>query len=162
MDKQSTYRYLDDHGIEYEAIEHPAIYTMEEASKLCLPHSDEVAKNLFVTDDKKTRYYLLTMHSRNRVNLKAIRASIGSRRLELASEDDLEKILHVTRGTVGPLALLDEDAGEVQLLLDQSFGASNIIGVHPNENTATIFMNVGDLVDLLENKGINISRLSFE
>lgn len=48
MDKKGLYDLLDQYQMTYEACEHPAVYTIEEMDALNLPHSERVAKNLFL------------------------------------------------------------------------------------------------------------------
>ena len=43
---------------------------MEEAHTIKLPYPNASAKNLFIRDDKKQNYYLLTVKGDNKVNLK--------------------------------------------------------------------------------------------
>lgn len=52
MNQAEVCRYLDERGISYEKMEHRAVYNMEEADALRLPHPEWDAKNLFVRDDK--------------------------------------------------------------------------------------------------------------
>lgn len=68
--KQKIYDFLNFHGIVYEATEHGAVYNMEEMDALELPHKEALAKNLFVRDDKKQVYYLITVKGERRVDLK--------------------------------------------------------------------------------------------
>ena len=72
MDKQGVYRFLQERGIEYECVEHPAAYNMEEMSHIALPYPEADAKNLFVRDEKKRDYYLITVKGSKRVDLKAL------------------------------------------------------------------------------------------
>ena len=81
LGKKDIYRLLDERGIAYEAVEHPAVYTVEEADALQLPHPETGTKNLFLRDDKHRAYFLLTCREDVRVDLKALQAQIGSRRL---------------------------------------------------------------------------------
>ena len=46
---------MESMNIRYDIIEHPAVYTIDEADKLNIDSNNEVVKNLFVRDDKKTR-----------------------------------------------------------------------------------------------------------
>ena len=69
MNKQEVYQFLKDNNIQYEVTEHPAVYNMEEMDNLHLPYPYS-AKNLFVRDDKKANYYLITVKEEKRVNLK--------------------------------------------------------------------------------------------
>ena len=63
MDKQEVYEYLDSRDVEYELSEHKAVYNMAELAAVELPYPDDDAKNLFVRDDKKRNYYLITVRS---------------------------------------------------------------------------------------------------
>ena len=60
MKKQDVYDYLKTRNIWYEIDEHKPIYNMKESSELDLLYPSDVAKNLFVRDDKKNNYYLIT------------------------------------------------------------------------------------------------------
>ncbi len=44
MNKQETYEYLTAHGVDYQVIEHPAVFNMEEVEKLKLPHPEADAQ----------------------------------------------------------------------------------------------------------------------
>ena len=66
--KQEVYALLNERGIEYEAIEHEAVYNMEEADALELPHREAGTKNLFIRDDKKRNYYVVSIPEHDRLN----------------------------------------------------------------------------------------------
>ena len=61
MDKSQIYQYLREKDIRYQAIEHEAVFTVEQAKSLNLPDPESGAKNLFLRDDKKRNYYLLSV-----------------------------------------------------------------------------------------------------
>ena len=107
MNKIETLRYLDQHQINYEKIDHPAVFNMADLANLHLPHPEADAKNLFIRDDQKKHYYLLTVKGNKKVNLQQFRQKFGTRRLTFASPEDLKKFLQVTPGSVTPLALLN-------------------------------------------------------
>lgn len=65
MNKTEVYAYLESLGIWYEVTEHAAVYNMEDVSKVPLPYPEADAKNLFVRDDKKRNYYLITVKGEN-------------------------------------------------------------------------------------------------
>lgn len=73
MNKGSIYKYLNDKNMWYEITEHKAVYTMEELSKIDIPYPESDAKNLFVRDDKKKNYYLITVKGNKKVDLKRFR-----------------------------------------------------------------------------------------
>lgn len=155
MNKQETYQYLKDHNIPFEITEHRAVYNMEELESIDLPYPEGDAKNLFVRDDKKKNYYLITVKGDKRVNLKDFRKAHGLRPLSFASPEDLKKYMDLTPGAVTPLGLLNVEGAPITMYLDAEFKDS-IIGIHPNENTATVWLQGDDLVMLLRENGCEV------
>ncbi len=150
MDKQQIYAYLNENNIWYEAMEHAAVYNMQQVAQLTLPHPKAEAKNLFVRDDKKRNYYMLTVCGDKRVDLKSFRKAHNTRPLTFASSQDLEELLQLTPGAVTPLGLLNDASHRVQLFLDADFlSDEGLIGVHPNDNTASIWLKTTDLIAIL-------------
>lgn len=155
MNKQETYQYLKDHNIPFEITEHRAVYNMEELESINLPYPEGDAKNLFVRDDKKKNYYLITVKGDKRFNLKDFRKAHGLRPLSFASPEDLKKYMDLTPGAVTPLGLLNVEGAPITMYLDAEFKDS-IIGIHPNENTATVWLQGDDLVELLRENGCEV------
>lgn len=147
-------------GIRYEVTEHDAVYTMEELEALPLPHHGCNAKNLFVCDDKKEQFYLLSVKGNKRVDLKAFRKKHHLRRVSFASEEALQDYLKLLPGSVTPLGLLNDIERKVGCFLDREFDGG-YIGVHPNENTATVWIEFKDLVELLQEHGTAVSIVDF-
>lgn len=155
MNKQETYQYLKDHNIPFEITEHRAVHNMEELDSIDLPYPEGDAKNLFVRDDKKKNYYLITVKGDKRVNLKDFWKAHGLRPLSFASPEDLKKYMDLTPGVVTPLGLLNVEGAPITMYLDAEFKDS-IIGIHPNENTATVWLQGDDLVALLRENGCEV------
>ena len=153
-DKAAVYRLLTERGIWHEITEHPAVYNMEEMAAVDLPYPGADGKNLFLRDDKKRHYYLLTLRGDKRVDLKAFRQANGTRPLSFASAEDLQAKLGLLPGAVTPLGALNDREGQVEVFLDQDFLAPpGLIGVHPNDNTATLWLRTEDLIALLRDHG---------
>lgn len=152
MNKTETYQYLTEHNIVYEVSEHKAVFNMEEAESLDLPYPECDAKNLFIRDDKKQNYYLITVKGDKRVNLKEFRKQHGLRALSFASPEELSAVMGLTPGAVTPLGILNDVERRVHFYLDKSFIGGKI-GVHPNDNTATIWVQADELMDLIKKHG---------
>ena len=152
MTKPETYDYLTNKGISYEVTEHAAVFNMEELDEIELPYPDSDAKNLFVRDDKKRNYYLITVKGDKRVNLKEFRKAHGLRNLSFASAEELMSIIKLIPGAVTPLGLLNDEDRKVTLYLDSAF-SDGLIGIHPNDNTATVWFRGLDLVKMIEDHG---------
>ena len=158
MNKQEIYTYLAQEHIWHEIAEHEAVYNMEEASHLEVSYPGCDAKNLFVRDDKRRNYYLITVKGDKRVDLKEFRRQHSTRSLSFASAEDLMEIMGLTPGAVSPLGLLNDPAHRAALFLDQDLlHDPGHIGVHPNDNTATVWLNTDDLIRLLEAHGTAVT-----
>lgn len=158
MDKQQVYDFLEREHIWHEVTEHQAVYNMAELSDVELPYPERDAKNLFVRDDKKRNYYLITVRGDKRVDLKQFRRDNGTRALSFASAEDLMGIMGLIPGAVTPLGLLNDAERRVTLFMDSDFlDGSGLIGVHPNDNTATVWLRAKDLVEILRQHGSTVN-----
>ena len=153
MNKNETLYYLDQLEIKYEIVEHQAVYNMAEMEQIELPYPKADAKNLFVRDDKKRNYYLLTIKGDKRVNLQQFREENGTRRLSFASPQDLKEKMDLEPGSVTPLGLLNDSHHEISFYLDSYFSDQPRIAVHPNDNTATIWLDPQDLLKIIKGLG---------
>lgn len=162
MNKQEVYDFIKSKGIWYEITKHKAVFNMEELSEIEVPYPEYDAKNLFVRDDKKRNYYLITVKGNKRVNLKEFRNNNETRPLSFASEQDLMSIMNLTAGSVTPFGLLNDKELKVKFCLDKDFlNDKQIIGIHPNDNTATVWLKVSDLIDIIKEHGnqVNVVEL---
>ena len=160
MTKQETYDYLTAQGVGYEITEHEAVFNMAELDSIALPYPDCDAKNLFVRDDKKRNYYLITVKGDKRVDLKDFRKEHGLRPLSFASADELMAVMGLIPGAVTPLGILNDEERKVIFYFDKAF-LGGLAGVHPNDNTATVWMKAEELVDLIKKHGnaVNVVEL---
>lgn len=160
MTKEEIYQLLDEKNISYEIINHKPVYTMEDLDSIKLPHTNLDAKNILVRDDKKQDFYLITIRGEKRVNLKEFRKVYQTRPLSFASPFELEEYLKLTPGSVTPFGLLNDKDKKVKFFLDKDFlNYPGIIGVHPNENTATIFLKTEDLIKILKKNGHEVKLM---
>ena len=146
---------LQEKGVSFELAEHPPVYTIDEMLALKLPHPKDIAKNLFLRDDKKQNYYLIVLREDKKADLKKIRSVLAARPLRFASEEDLEAYLGVTTGAVTPFGLLNDTEHKVKACVDKDL-KRGLVGVHPNENTATVYLQAKALVELLQEQGADI------
>ena len=162
MNKQDLYAYLTEKNIPHEITEHGAVYNMDDLAAADLPYPEAEAKNLFVRDDKKQHYYLITVHGERRVNLKKFAKAQETRRLSFASAEDLLAILDLMPGSVSPVGLLHDTDRRVEFYLDDAFLQPPFrIGIHPNDNTATVWLNAHDLIALIKQSGHTVHIVSF-
>ena len=153
MNRSDVLALLKSRGIPFELVEHKAVYNMADLAEIALPHPEADAKNLFVRDDKRQSFYLITVRGEKRVDLKAFCHAHGTRPLSFASDEELAALLALTPGSVTPLGLLNDETRRVALFIDEALEGDGLIAVHPSDNTATVWLKTADLITLLRERG---------
>lgn len=150
--RESICNYLKERDIPYEITEHKAVRDMGDLYSLNLPYPECTAKNLLIRDGKRQNYYLLTIKQNKKIDLKGFRKQNKLSALSFAYEAELDEILGVSPGAVGPLGILNDTECRVHFYMDDEF-KGNRVGVHPNENTATLWTSADDLLNLIQDHG---------
>ena len=153
-------RLLDESGIDYTLAEHPAVFNMEELYAQGLEHCEVIAKNLLVRDQKKRFYWLLVLYGEKRADLKALKARLGHGALSFAGAEELAALIGLTPGSVTPLGALNDAEHRVTVLLDEDY-RGKLIGIHPCDNTATVFLPADRLAELLRQQGTAVEFIPF-
>jgi Ala-tRNA(Pro) deacylase len=159
MNRPEILALFEQEGIPYEMDEHPAVYTMEQLHGVSLRYPEDDAKNLFV-HDKHRNYYMITVRGEKRADLKKIRREQGTLPLSFANENELKEILDLAPGSLTPLGLLNDTEHKTVLFLDEECRRAGRIGVHPNDNTATLWLKSEDLIRLLAKHGCEVRVIS--
>src|SRR5512138_2501902 len=108
MNEQELLAFLDVNGFVYQRIEHPAVFTCAEA-ELHRPDLPAVStKNLFLCDKKARRFFLAVTACEKTVKLDALASQLGVANLRFASEENLYRLLGVTRGAVTMMGLAND------------------------------------------------------
>lgn len=148
-------------GIEYQIVEHPAVYTIEEMQSLGLPEHGHICKNLFLRDSKGKRHFLVTMEGDRRADLVQLAGLLDSTKLSFASAERLEKYLGLHKGEVTPLGIINDESHAVEVVLDKALWSHESVGVHPNDNTATVWISPADLERLVRENGNELRIVDF-
>ena len=98
--------------------------------------------------------FLITVKGDKKIDLKEFRKNNNTRALSFASENDLMDIMNLIPGSVTPLGMLNDKEMKVKLFIDKEFiESSGKIGVHPNDNTATVWLKIEDLINIIKEHG---------
>ncbi|MDO5786519.1 MAG: YbaK/EbsC family protein [Phascolarctobacterium sp.] len=159
LSEQEILQLLEKHHINYIVRKHEPIFTVAEGEALGLPNVQAAVKSLLLTDDKHQSFYLVVLPLDKRLDLKELRAKIGSRRLTMASAEELMRLLQLSPGAVTPFGLLQDVEHKVQTFFDAEL-KENTIATHLDSNTATVWLKCQKLVHLLEEKGHESTYLS--
>ncbi|MDO4988109.1 MAG: prolyl-tRNA synthetase associated domain-containing protein [Synergistes sp.] len=154
--KEETRAKLDEMGIKYEVLSHEPVYTIDDMKEIEGMDIKNVCKNLFLRDEKGKRHFLVVLDEAKTADLKAIRKEADSTRLSFASEERLMQHIGLKKGSVTPLGLLNQCARDVEVLFDESLKDRPRLGVHPCENTETLWLSAKDLLRVIEVCGNSI------
>ena len=157
MDKKEKFlKKLDELNIHYKLIDHPAVYTIDTMDELHLNKNGHIVKNLFLKNSNGKKHYLVVLKGDKKADLKSIKSQINSTALSFASEERLEKHLGLSKGAVTPLGIINDDEHLVNIVLDEDLKNEEILGVHPNVNTSTVFISYNDLIKFINSFGNEI------
>lgn len=129
--------FLEEKKIPYQRSEHPPVYTCEEAERYQPQMGGVSTKNLFLRD-RHGKHYLVVTDCGRSLDLKSLGQKIDARKLHFGSEEELLRLLGVTRGAVTMLGLVNDAAGEVKLYIDSQIWPAEVYLCHPMVNTATL------------------------
>lgn len=139
-------------AISFEEQAHPAVSTVAESGALHDRMPGAQTKNLFLKDAVGA-FWLVTAPAAARVDLKALPAAIGCKRVSFAKAGDMERLLGISPGSVTPLAMMNAVPGSVTAVLEAGLAAADRVNVHPLRNTATVGLAGADIVRLLRHWG---------
>ncbi len=139
--KKDCLNFLDKLGVNYELVEHGAVYTIEEAmAEPALKGRNEI-KNLFIQDDKGKRQYLVIMPGLKKLDLKTLATDLGEKKVRFCSPEKVENMLGVKPGSVSLFCCLSPSSDHVKVIIDKDLLAEQELGFHPIVNTATVFIS---------------------
>ena len=152
--------FLRSHQIQYILHEHPAVYTCEEAERVCSSVPGLACKNLFLKGKRSGQYYLVILPATKKADLKIISELTCESKLTFATKEDLHEKLGLEAGAVSPFGLLNDQAGEVLVYIDREVYLADLVSFHPNRNTASLELTgemfrkflqvVGNRVEVME------------
>ncbi|MBL0346208.1 prolyl-tRNA synthetase associated domain-containing protein [Candidatus Villigracilis affinis] len=137
--------FMDANGFVYERLEHPAVFTCAEAD---LHHAGVEAvstKNLFLCDKKARRFFLAVTACEKTVKLDELTSQLGVAHLRFGSEENLMRLLGVTRGSVTMMGLANDSEHAVELWIDDEIWRGEQFLCHPLVNTATLILSKAEL-----------------
>ncbi|MEO5808226.1 prolyl-tRNA synthetase associated domain-containing protein [Devosia sp.] len=138
-----------DLGIVPTAIEHPPVHTVDEALQYWAALEGVHTKNLMLKG-AKGGLWLVCVPTERRVDLKALAAHLGAKKFSFASAETLDQALGVAQGSVSPLALINDEANAVTLVLAADMLAQPRVTFHPLINTATVSLTSVEFLNVLD------------
>jgi len=148
------YRKLDELGIHFEYLEHPAAPTIEIAVQYWKDIKETThCKNLFFRNHKGNQHYLVIFDHRQAMAIHDLEKRLKQGKLSFASAQRMEKYLGLKPGSVSPFGLVHDQEHHVHLFLDENLKNLPKISFHPNDNTASLVITFGDFLRFLDAMG---------
>lgn len=151
---------LDALGIAHRTVEHPPVFTVEEAKALRGDLPGHHIKNLFLRNRKEEMWLVVALEDRA-IDLKRLGERLGAGKFSFGSPDRLRRQLGVEPGSVTPLAVINDPEHKVRLVLDRGLTADGPINAHPLVNTMTTALGLADLLRFFEATGHTPEWLDF-
>ena len=156
---------LESIGVKPKVIAHEEVKTVEAWTPIAaaLPEKPILCKNIFLKGKKNEQVLVFALASTTtdfKLVCKAVGAASGT--LRMAPEDMLNASLGVVQGAVTPLALVNDDAKAVTVVLDQAvLSAKGFIAVHPCRNDKTVLITVDQLQQFFGKLGTAVKNCDF-
>jgi len=145
---------LDGEGISYRLLPHSSeVHTCEEAAAERGAPLDEMIKCILLTD-KKDYFCLACLPADQGLDPKLVREAVGSRRLQFASNEDIERVLGYQAGAVAPVALLTN----VPVVFDYGIRDKVKVNMSSGDPSAGLELNSADLIRLVNPQFYNITK----
>lgn len=138
-------QFMEANRFSFTRLEHPAVFTCEEADQYHVGVDAVSTKNLFLCDKKARRFFLAVTSCNKTVKLDALAEQFDVPHLRFGSEENLMRLLGVTRGSVTMMGLVNDTEHVVELWLDADIWQSDYFLSHPLVNTATLILTKPEL-----------------
>ena len=159
--RQEVYDVFDALDIPYKVYMHPPIFSAAERIEKQVEVDGLICKNLFLRNKDKNRYYLYTLPIDKRADLVRLAKMLGESRLSFGDAEALWDKLHITPGSVSLLNIVGAKKDEsLKFIIDSETLKVPGIGLHPNDNAATIVFSANDLPKIIENFGADFEFVS--
>jgi Cys-tRNA(Pro)/Cys-tRNA(Cys) deacylase len=162
MATNNVTRMLEAHKIPFTVYELPVekLGALKTAALLGVP-SNQVFKTIVVTREKPGKAVLAVIPGTTEVDLKALAACLGEKKMRLPTQREAEQLTGLQAGGISPLALINRG---FQVVIDQSAETFEQIHISGGQRGLNIRLPVKALVDLtrarLAKIGILLKELS--
>jgi len=149
-------RLLEQRKVLHEVFEFDeSVRSAQEVARLVGMPSEQVLKTLVVeADPPKGRPYLVMMPSALEIDLRVLAASLGEKKLRMASHRDAERHTGLKVGGISALALLDKG---FTVLIEETAELFEAVLVSAGQRGFDVKMALADLLELTGAKAVRAS-----
>ena len=136
--------------IPFEIVEHEPALTTEQADSFIEGIEGVRTKTMFLTNKKKTAYYLVIMDDKKRLDMDLLKDLVGANRIRMASSESLFEKMMLPAGVVSPFGLLNNTDKDIQIYFDKEIMSEKRMSFHPNTNENPLFLDTKDILKFLD------------
>ena len=101
------------------------------------------------------------VEAHKKADLHRLAQALGTTHLGFAPQELLAERLGQKPGAVGPLGILHDRQGTVEVVFDESLRTARRVAMHPSVNTATVVLPFAQLEGLIRKNGNLIYFMNF-
>ena len=143
---------LSEFGIKHKTVSHEPCMTADDVERVAdscgIQPAEGRCKNMFLKS-KKGELFCFTTQNANKVDMKVVSKKLSAPECRFAGDEYLSSVLKVSKGSVTPLAAINDTEGKCTFALDQRMVGQAAIWVHPLMNTQSTCLSYDDLVKFL-------------
>lgn len=148
-------KFLDDNKIRYKVMEHEPVFTSEEAARVRNAELKTGVKAL-VLKMNEDKYILALVAADKKIDLELLASSIGTRKLNLASPEEVLEITGCEIGSVHPFG----NVYNLTTYMDPSVTENETVNFNAGMHTVSIQMRSEDLAKLIKPEIVKLSKNS--
>lgn len=148
---------LKELNISFQLVEHEPALTTEQADRFIEGIEGVRTKTMFLTNKKKTNFYLVVMDDSKRLDMNKLKEIVSEKQIKMASESSLFEKMSLPPGVVSPFGLLNNKERDIKVYFDKEIMSEDRMSFHPNTNEKTIFINTIDLITYIKHLGYEIN-----
>ncbi len=135
-------KYLDSLNIPYRLLPHKKpVYTCEDAAKERNIPLDEMIKCILLAD-KDNNYFLTCCTADRKIDLRKVRGVLKCKRLNFASEKEIEEVTGYEMGAIPPLLV------DIPVILDKGIEEKENVSISSGNPIAGIELKREDLINI--------------
>ncbi|SHJ76980.1 Ala-tRNA(Pro) deacylase [Dethiosulfatibacter aminovorans DSM 17477] len=157
---ETVYEELKKMDISFDLVEHPPALTTEEADLYIEGYEGVRTKTLFLSNRKKSAYYLVIMDDSKRLDMKKLGELVSEKGMRFGSAENLMKKMCLPPGVVSLFGLLNNSEHDIKICLDKEMLSEKIVSFHANDNSKTIFISIDDMYRFITLSGHEYSIIN--
>ena len=159
--QEKVYKIFKELNINYNKVEHPPLYKVEDEAKYGLKFDGVICKSLFIRNKDKSNYYLVALPAEKRINLKILEEQLQETRLSFGNEEILFEKFKIKSGSVSILNIIEVEKTDVKFIIDETLLNSKKVCFHPNINTETVVFSSKDIEKIMNNYNVEYKFILF-